>query len=130
MFWPKKYEIWSEMGPYGSVGAHIKTGTRYMAQEHFKTPPDPKKGHRMSKNPQTKKKSRVGQVLRPGTFTTLRCVLKEHALVLPSFMTGTYCFCRAMLPAPSKNVLISSPMVDGTKGCLLAHEETRGKHHH
>ena len=22
----KKYEIWSEMGPYGSVGAHIKTG--------------------------------------------------------------------------------------------------------
>ena len=32
-FWPgseilfaNKYEIWSEMGPYGSVGAHIKTG--------------------------------------------------------------------------------------------------------
>ena len=32
------------MGPYGSVGAHIKTGKRYMAQDHFKTPPDPKKG--------------------------------------------------------------------------------------
>ena len=24
-----------EMGPYGSVGAHIKTGKRYMAQDHF-----------------------------------------------------------------------------------------------
>ena len=22
----KKYEIWSELGPYGSVGAHIKIG--------------------------------------------------------------------------------------------------------
>ena len=32
------------MGPYGSVGAHIKTGKRYMAQDHFKTPPDPQKG--------------------------------------------------------------------------------------
>ena len=41
----KKYEIWFEMGPYGSVGAHIKTGKRYMAQDHFKTLPDPKKGH-------------------------------------------------------------------------------------
>ena len=51
MFWPKKYEIWSEMGPYGSVGAHIKTGRSPMAQDHFKTPPDPKKGHGMTKNP-------------------------------------------------------------------------------
>ena len=50
----KRYEIWSEMGPYGSVGAHIKTGKRYVAQDHFKTPPDPKKGHGMTKNPQTK----------------------------------------------------------------------------
>ena len=41
IFWPKKYEIWSEMGPYGSVGAHIKTGRSPMAQDHFKTPPDP-----------------------------------------------------------------------------------------
>ena len=30
------------MGPYGSVGAHIKTGRSPMAQDHFKTPPDPK----------------------------------------------------------------------------------------
>ena len=29
------YSILSEMGPYGSVGAHIKTGKRYMAQDHF-----------------------------------------------------------------------------------------------
>ena len=33
------------MGPYGSVGAHIKTGESSMAEDHFKTPPDPKKGH-------------------------------------------------------------------------------------
>ena len=26
-----KYEICFEMGPYGSVGAHSKTGKRYMA---------------------------------------------------------------------------------------------------
>ena len=33
-----------------------------MAQDHFKTPPDPKKGHGMTKNPQkSKKSSRVGQ---------------------------------------------------------------------
>ena len=50
------------MGPYGSVGAHIKTGESSMAQDHFKTPPDPKKGHEMTKNPQKSKKySRVGQ---------------------------------------------------------------------
>ena len=50
-FLAKKYEKLSEMGPYGSVGAHIKTGESPMAQEHFKTPPDPKKGHEMTKNP-------------------------------------------------------------------------------
>ena len=50
------------MGPYGSVGAHIKTGRSPMAQDHFKTPPDPKKGHGMTKNPQkSKKSSGVGQ---------------------------------------------------------------------
>ena len=32
------------MGPYGSVGAHIKTGRSPMAHDHFQTPPDPKKG--------------------------------------------------------------------------------------
>ena len=55
------------MGPYGSVGAHIKTGKRYMAQEHFKTPADPKKGHGMTKHPQKKKikSSRVGQAYVP-----------------------------------------------------------------
>ena len=61
-FFDKKIEIWSELGPYGSVGAHIKTGRSPMAQDHFKTPPDPKKGHGMTKNPQkSKKSSRVGQ---------------------------------------------------------------------
>ena len=50
------------MCPHGSVGAHIKTGKRYMAEDHFKTPPDPKKGHGMPKHPQkSKKSSRVGQ---------------------------------------------------------------------
>ena len=53
----------SEMGPYGLVGAHIKTGRRYMAQEHSKTSPDPKKGYGMIKHLQKSKKScRVGQV--------------------------------------------------------------------
>ena len=37
------------MGPYGSVGAHIKTGKRSMAYDHFWTPPDPKMGHKNSK---------------------------------------------------------------------------------
>ena len=46
IYWPTKYETLSEMGPYGSVGAHIKIGKSYMAQDHFKTPPDPKKGHK------------------------------------------------------------------------------------
>ena len=50
----KKYEIWCEMGPYGSVGAHIKTGRSPMTQDHFKTPPDPKKSNGMTKNPQKK----------------------------------------------------------------------------
>ena len=50
------------MDPYGSIGAHIKTGKRYMAQDHFKIPPDPKKGNGMTKNPQKSKTySRVGQ---------------------------------------------------------------------
>ena len=61
--WDKKYEILSEMGPYGSVGAHIKTGRSPMAQDHFKTPPDPKKGHGMTKNPRKNKGYyKVGQV--------------------------------------------------------------------
>ena len=29
------------MGPYVSIGAHIKTGRSPMAQDHFQTPPDP-----------------------------------------------------------------------------------------
>ena len=57
IFWPKKYEIWFEMGPYGSVGAHIKTGRSPMAQDHFKTPPDPKMAH---KNPKMTQKSWLG----------------------------------------------------------------------
>ena len=61
-FWSNKYDILSEMGLYGSVGTHIKTGRSPMAQDNFKTPPDPKKGHGMTKNPQkSKKSSRAGQ---------------------------------------------------------------------
>ena len=41
------------MGPYGSVGAHIKTGKRSMAPDHFQTPPDPKKGYKNQKNHNT-----------------------------------------------------------------------------
>ena len=50
MCWPKKYEIWSEMDPYGSVGAHVKTGRSPMAQDHCKTSPDPQKGYKNAKN--------------------------------------------------------------------------------
>ena len=39
----------SEMGPNGSVWVHIKTGRSHMAQDHFKTPPDPKKVYKRSK---------------------------------------------------------------------------------
>ena len=57
IYWSKKNEIWSEMGPYGSVGAHIKTGRSHMAQDHFKTPPDPKMAH---ENPKMTQKSWLG----------------------------------------------------------------------
>ena len=53
--WAQKYKMLSKMGPYCSVGAHIKTGKRYMAQDHFKTPPGPQKGNDMIKNQKTKK---------------------------------------------------------------------------
>ena len=43
------------MGPYGSVWADIKTGKSPMAPDHFKTPPDPKKGHGIIENPQKSK---------------------------------------------------------------------------
>ena len=42
----EKYGNLGEMGPYGSVGAHIKTGKRSMAPDHFQTPPDPQKGYK------------------------------------------------------------------------------------
>ena len=38
------------MGPYGSVGAHIKTGRSPMAQDHLKTSPDLKMAHKNPKN--------------------------------------------------------------------------------
>ena len=46
----KVQTIWPEMGPCGSVGAYIKTGRSYMAQDHFETPPDPKQIHERSTN--------------------------------------------------------------------------------
>ena len=36
------HTIWSEMGPHGTILAHIKTVRSPMAQEHFWIPPDPK----------------------------------------------------------------------------------------
>ena len=45
----KNNEILSEMGLYGSVGVHIKTGRSPMAQDHFKTLPDPEKGYKNQK---------------------------------------------------------------------------------
>ena len=52
----EKYGNWGEMGPYGSVGAHIKTGKRSMAPDHFQIPPDPKKGYKNQKIPNKSKK--------------------------------------------------------------------------
>ena len=49
------------MGPYGSVGAHSKTGKRSMAHDHFQTPPDPKMAH---KNPKILKKIQNPQKMR------------------------------------------------------------------
>ena len=50
------------MDPYGSVWAHIKIGRSPMAQDNFRTPPDPQKGHGIIKNPQKHKtSSRAGQ---------------------------------------------------------------------
>ena len=40
----ENHENWSEMGPYGSVWADIKTGKSPMAHDHVQTPPDPQKG--------------------------------------------------------------------------------------
>ena len=51
----KSHGIWSEMGPYGSLWAHIKTGRSPMARDHFQTPPDPKMGYKNTKmNPKTR----------------------------------------------------------------------------
>ena len=46
--------FYPEMAPYGLVGAHIKTGKRYMAQDNFQTPPDPKRAIKIRKGPQNK----------------------------------------------------------------------------
>ena len=63
------------MGPYGSVGAHIKTGRSHIAQDHFKTPPDPKMAHKNSK--MTKKiRKKVKNLLELAKF-------QSHMLNLP-----------------------------------------------
>ena len=49
------------MGPYGSVGPHIETGRSPMAQDHFKTPPDPKKGYKHQQNDPTNLKTGWGR---------------------------------------------------------------------
>ena len=45
------------MGPNGAKWVHIETQDSCMAQDHFKTPPNPQKGHGMTKNPQENKLS-------------------------------------------------------------------------
>ena len=63
------------MDLHGSVGADIKTGQSPMAQDHFKTPPDPKKGRGMTRNPQkSKKSSRVGQEFGLGQYSPDHCM--------------------------------------------------------
>ena len=41
-----RHGIWSEMGPYGWIWGHIKTGRSPMAHDHFQNPLDPKKDHK------------------------------------------------------------------------------------
>ena len=53
----ENHGIWSEMGPYGSVWAQIKTGRSPMAHDHFWTPPDPKMTHQNQKKIKKKIKS-------------------------------------------------------------------------
>ena len=40
-----EFDLKSEMGPYGSEWARIKTGRSHVAQDHFRTPPGPKRGY-------------------------------------------------------------------------------------
>ena len=44
----KTYEMLSEIDPYGSIWAHIKTGKSDVAQDRFQTPPDSNKGNKKS----------------------------------------------------------------------------------
>ena len=55
------------MAQYELILTQVK-GYRYMAQDHFKTPPDPNKGHVIIKNPH----SRAGQVMSFESSATLR----------------------------------------------------------
>ena len=79
----EKYENLSEMGPYGSVGSHIKTGKRSMAHDHFWTPPDPKKGY---KNPKMIKKSKIPKkcIFGPLLLSTLGGGIGMHSLYINS----------------------------------------------
>ena len=47
----ENHGIWFEMGPYGSVWGHIKTGWSPMAPDHFWAPPDPKMVHKIPIKP-------------------------------------------------------------------------------
>ena len=61
------------MGPQGSVGVHIKTGRSPMAQDDFKTPPDPKKSMK-GQNINKKVKHRL-ELAKWGTFLQLTMLL-------------------------------------------------------
>ena len=62
------------MGPYGSVGAHIKTGKRSMAPDHFQTSPDPKKGYKNQKKSQ-KYPKKIQNMLRKYFPSTVRLAI-------------------------------------------------------
>ena len=63
------------MGPYGSVGAHIKTGKRSMAPDHFQTPPDPKKGYKNQK--QSQKDQKIQKMFRKYFPSTVLCKAQQ-----------------------------------------------------
>ena len=66
------------MGPYGSVWAHIKTGRRSVAPDHFQTPPDPKKGYKTQNNPQKIQKQNKNMLRKyfPSTVAPSECDCK------------------------------------------------------
>ena len=78
----EKYENWAEMGPYGLVWAHNKTGRSPTAQDHFKTPPDPNWGYRTPQKNLKKSESpcQTSQVTMSQMQNIVNTMIAQHLL--------------------------------------------------